>query len=261
MFEIIDQFALKVPVFLLAFFRIAAIIMVMPIFGYITVAGRIRLVLAFSLTIFVLPLISEINLAPPSTLAMVLLISREVLIGLIIGFGARLIFEGLNMAGNFVGYQMGLTIATVIDPTSQEEAPIIGQFWFLLSMIYFFAIDGHHFFIQVLTGQFRLIPLTAGQFNPAIGRHLIQGGSQIFVTAVKLAAPVLVLLLVVDTALALVARVMPQINIFIVALPLKIGVGIFAIISSLSIFQLLFGVFYNNLTDYLKTIISMFHGI
>jgi flagellar biosynthetic protein FliR len=261
MFAIIDQLALKIPVFLLAFFRIAAIIMVMPIFGYSTVAGRIRLVMAFSLTIFVLPLISQVNLIPASTLELILLVSREVLIGLIIGFGARLIFEGLNMAGNFVGYQMGLSIATVIDPTSQEEAPIIGQFWFLLSMIYFFAIGGHHFFIQVLTGQFRLIPLTEGQFNPALGRQLIQGGSQIFITAVKLAAPVLVLLLVVDTALALVARVMPQINIFIVALPLKIGVGIFAIISSLSIFQLLFGVFYNNLSDYLKTTINLLRGI
>jgi len=257
LYVLIDQIAAKLPVYLLILVRISAIIMVIPVFGYSTVSGRIRLALAFALSVIVFFKIQYADLIIQSLMEFFFLLSRELLTGLVIGFGARLIFEALNMAGDFVGRQMGLAMANVLDPSSQENVPIVGQFWFLLTIIYFLSVNGHHYFIRTIINQFSVIPLNGSSLNVALGSQFIKGGTQIYVIAVKIAAPVLILLLTVDTALALVARVMPQMNIFIVSLPLKLGVGLFAILSSLSIFQLLFGVFYSRLTGFVDEIVGI----
>jgi flagellar biosynthetic protein FliR len=257
MYALIDQIAGKLPVCMLVFIRITAMLMVIPVFGYTTVSRRVRLALALALSLIVFMNISLTAISIRSLTELFFHIARELFIGLIIGFGARLIFEALNMAGGFVGRQMGLAMANVLDPSSLENVPIVGQFWFLLAMIYFMTVNGHHYFIEIIANQFSIIPVLSGSVNGQLGRHLIDGGVHMFVIAVKIAAPVLILLLTVDTALALVARVMPQMNIFIVSLPLKLGVGLFAVLSSLNIFQLMFGVFYASLTDFVNGIVKL----
>ena len=234
--------------------------MTMPIFGYQTISRTIRLMLAMVLSIVVFMIQPKIMISIHSLLELTTLLMRELLIGMILGFGARLIFEGITMAGSFIGRQTGLAIANILDPSSQEQVPIIGQFWSMLMMVYFFAINGHQFLINILVRNTSLIPLGGGEFTVHLGQTIFNGGSQAFVIAIQLAAPVMGLLLVVDTALALVARVMPQMNIFIVSLPLKLGIGLFGVISSLNIFQMLYYSFFDRLTLYMESLIKGLSG-
>ncbi|RKY62149.1 MAG: flagellar biosynthetic protein FliR [Candidatus Neomarinimicrobiota bacterium] len=260
MFDLIDYIQTYLPMFLMIFFRLLAIIMTMPVFGYQTVSRVVRLMLAVVLTIVVFMVHPKVIIETGSLFEMSFLILREILIGMILGFGARLIFEGITMAGSFIGRQTGLAIANIIDPTSQEQVPIISQFWLMLMIVYFFTVNGHQFLINILMKNMSVIPIGGGHFSAALGQTLVEGGSQAFIIAIQLAAPVIGLLLIVDTALALVARVMPQVNIFIVSLPLKLGVGIFGVISSLNIFQMLYYSFFERLTIFMGSIIRGFSG-
>ncbi len=233
---------------MLVFIRLSTMIMAMPVLGYATVSVHIRIMLAFILTLIIAPIIGIGN-APvyESILPLMLAIIREVLIGLFIGFGARLIFEGFAMAGSYIGYQMGMAIMNVFDPSTQQQQPIISNFWLLVIVVFFLVSDSHHFLIGVLFQNFDAVPLGMASFSNQLGHTMIEGGRILYELALQFAAPAMVFLLSIDIAISFMARVMPQLNIFFISLPLKIGAGIFLLVVSLKIFQTLFGYIYNEL--------------
>ncbi|MBT7790167.1 MAG: flagellar biosynthetic protein FliR, partial [Calditrichaeota bacterium] len=198
----------------------------LPIIGYSMVNTRIRIIFALVITIILFPMIGSVHPDIGSVLEMMIFICREIMIGLIIGFGGKLIFEAFSMAGSFVGRQMGLAMANVMDPTSEQQMPILSQFWLLVMIMFFLVTNGHYLFIEIIFKNFNLIPLGGAEFSPETGITIIRGGAMAFEIALRFAAPAMVFLLLVDVAIALTARVMPQMNIFLVTLPLKIGAGL-----------------------------------
>lgn len=252
MIEFIYAVRDHLPTFLLIFFRLSALLMTMPLFGYVAIYSRLRVMLAFVISILVFPALGGSSVSATVSGSFILMVINEIFIGLVLGYGARIIFEGFNMAGSFVARQMGLAMANVLDPTSGEQQPILSQFWFLLMLVYLLALNGHFFLLEVIVNNFRILPLAGAVVQNGMGDHLAHGGSLAFEIGIKIAAPVLTLLLVLDSALALVARVMPQMNVFFVTLPLKLGVGLVAVISSLNIFQLLFAFFLDDLTRFVE---------
>ncbi|MFH1851030.1 MAG: flagellar biosynthetic protein FliR [Candidatus Neomarinimicrobiota bacterium] len=247
-----------VPQFMLILTRLTALLTTLPIFSYGSIPPRVRVMLAFVLAVIMLPLFGAGPL-PEFTglLDMLLAMTREMLIGLIIGFSARLIFEGFSMAGSFIAIQTGFQMANVMDPSTDQQEPIISHLWILLMTTIFLVADGHHLLIETLYANFRLIPLGTGQIPPAVGQTLIEGGSQAFDIAIRFAAPALVFFLLVDVAIGFIARVMPQMNIFMVAFPLKSGLGIFFLIISLNIFPILYDVVYSSLGEYTSAMMQL----
>lgn len=261
MFGVIDQIQSWLPFTMLVFARLSALLLSMPIFGYATVAPRVRIVLAIALTFVIAPMVgADFSTVYTSKAILLAHIMREVFIGLIIGFGARLIFEGFVVAGSFVSFQMGLAIMNVIDPNSENNQPVIGNFWLLVILTFFLVTNSHHFLIEILFYNFKAIPLNQAALSPAAGQQIIYGGSMIFDLAVKFAAPMMILMLMTDVAIAFAARVMPQLNIFFISLPLKIGVGIFMLLVSLKIFQSMFGFIYENFEEFLLNLIAGVRG-
>jgi len=253
----IDKIAEWMPVFLLVFIRISAMAVAMPIIGYRTVNVRIRILFSLLLTIIIAPALgvqpfSDIN----NIVYLIVAIMREILIGLMIGFGARLIFEGFSMAGEFIGRQMGMAIMNVLDPTSQRQQPFVTQFWMLIMVVYFLVTNSHYLLIETMFQNFTLIQPGTGHFSAGVGQSMIHGGSLLFEIAIKFAAPAMVFLLLIDISIAFVARVMPQMNVFFVTLPLKIGVGIMVLIISLRLFQVLFSYIYNEVENMIFIIIQ-----
>jgi flagellar biosynthetic protein FliR len=249
-----------VPGYLMVFARLTAMLMVLPFFSYAVVSGRIRAMLAIVLSMVVFPLLKIGRIPVDSWLQLVTMLAQEVLIGTLIGFGATMIFEGFNLAGELIGRQMSFAAINIFDPFSQQEKSVISEFWILLAIICFILINGHHFFIETIFNNFRLIPVGDGHFPPALGASLVTGSGNIFLIALRMGGPILALMLIVDTAMALTARVMPQMNIFFVALPLKIILGILAMISSLYIFQMIFDSIYNEMVTYLGTVLKLIAG-
>lgn len=252
---VVQYLQVNFPVFVLTFIRLSALFWTMPLFGYSTIYPRLRVMLAFGFSLMLLPLLHLQVAAPQATGTLVLWAMREAGLGLVLGFGANLIFEAFNFSGTLLAQQTGFAMANVFDPTNEQQTTVINQFWFLMMMVYMFASNGHLLLIEVVTRNFQLLPLAGTTLKPAIAEQLSHGTTLFFEVGFKIAAPVFMLLLVLEAALALVARVMPQMNVFFVALPLKLAVGLWAIISSLTIFQSVFAYFLDDLMQFLEGLI------
>lgn len=261
MFGLPDQIELWLPGTMLVFVRLSALLLTLPIFGFMTVSPRIRMALAFSFTMLIAPsIVKEFDVQYASKALLLVDILREVMIGLIIGFGSRIVFEAFNLAGGFVSFQMGLAMMNMMDPNAGNNSPVIGNFWSMVIIIFFLVTNSHYFLVETIFINFKSIPLTYAGFDPSAGQVLVKGGSIIYELALKFAAPMIVLMLLSDVALAFAARVMPQMNIFFIGLPLKLGVGIFMLLVSLKIFQTMFGFIYITFEEYVMDVMAGVKG-
>ena len=135
--------------------------------------------------------------------------------------------------------QMGLGMAEMMDPTLMIRSSLVGQFWTLAMMIGFFSLDFHHFLINTIVHNFQIIPVGTGHFPPELGEMYVNAGHDLFYVGLQLAAPAIVFMMMIDTAIALMARIMPSLPIFLIVLPVKVGMGLFIITISMEIFQTL----------------------
>jgi len=173
------------------------------------------------------------------------LVLWQTFIGFAIGFTVKLIFESVMLAGEIIGFQMGLSIVNVIDPQGSSQIPLMAMFQNLFATILFLVIDGHHWVIEVMIRSFGILPLKpqaawAFGVSPQLLKYTIGVTGSVFVLGVKLAAPILAILIFINVGLGIVARTVPQINIFIVGFPLQISIGFFVISASFSFFSRVF---------------------
>jgi flagellar biosynthetic protein FliR len=260
-FDLVDRLPVLVPGYMLVFTRLSAMLMTLPIFSYPMISVKTRIMFGLILTVIIGPLLN-LGTIPHITNLWVLfgLVGREIIIGLIIGFGARIIFEGFAIAGGIVGLQMGMGIANVMDPNSREQIPIITQFWLPIMILLLLAVDGHHFFIKTMFGNFQMIPLGIGELSPEAGETIVKGGSRIYEIGVRFAAPSIAFLILIDAGVGFMARTMPQLNVFFITLPLKILSGLIMLLVSLNVFQILFDSVYDEIIEFTGLLIRQLSG-
>ncbi|MFC1538597.1 flagellar biosynthetic protein FliR [Candidatus Latescibacterota bacterium] len=215
---------------LLLMFRIGALFMTVPVFGHTSIPRvlRVWIIMLFAIMIFPATVVSEIQ-PPATTFGLAMVILGELAIGFAMGFAVIIIFSAVQFAGHAIGLQMGLAVASIIDPMGSGQISIIGEFYYLLSLLIFLMIDGHHQVIMALVRSFEMIPLGGGVFDSNVGEFIISLTGSLFILAVKLAAPVIITLFIVNVVMGIVARTVPQMNVFIVGFPLSIGVGLIMI--------------------------------
>ena len=213
--------------FLLIFLRVGAILFSAPIFDNQSAPVIFKVGLALSISFLLFPLLKiNVNGFNASLVMFVLMVASEIAVGFLIGFSVRVFFIGIQLAGQIAGFQMGLAIANVVDPASSIQVPILSQFFNLFAMLIFLSLNAHHWFIKALTESFNLVPPLEFQINSALVPLVLTLAGNIFVVAVKVSAPIIVSLLLTSVALGLLARTVPQMHIFVVAMPLKISVGL-----------------------------------
>ncbi len=217
----------QIQMILLVFVRVAAIVFSAPLFDSRAIPSLFKIGLALAAAVLLYPLLGQgMPLPADGFTALGFGIVGEMLVGLIIGFAVRLIFAAAEMAGQLAGFQMGLAIANVFDPMTSMQMPLLSQLESMIAMLIFLAVNAHHLVLRALAESFRIIPLLGFRFNRSLMAMLSELTGAMFVTAVKIAAPVMVALLLTSLTLGLVARVVPQMNIFIVAMPIKIVIGL-----------------------------------
>ena len=241
----------------LMLFRIASMVMVFPFFGYTAIPVAIRIAVAFFITVILFPLHPEVQLVlNPGVISFFGAILREVVIGISIGLVSTLIFYGVQFAGQVIGRSMGFAIVNVMDPMSQSQIPILGQLFNLLILMFFILAGGHHFLLLAIDESFIRIPIGAGAFNPLVVEGFARLSSEIFLVGVKFGAPVLVAILVAEFALGFIARTVPQMNVWILGFPLKIGVGLLVLALSLPMFAYMFSKMYGpwqgSIVDFIR---------
>lgn len=213
--------------FFLILVRVASLLFVIPFFESRNVPVLIKAGLAVSVAWLLMPLVhGPVPALNASPLAFALGIVSEIAIGLLIGLMIQLIFVGIQLAGQTAGFQMGFAIANVVDPASSMQIPVLSQFLNLFTLMIFLGLNIHYYFIKALVDGFQLIPFWGARFDGNVFQLLSQMVANSFIIAVKIGAPVMVALLLTSVALGIVARTVPQMQIFIVAMPVKIILGL-----------------------------------
>ena len=228
--------ALWVTQYFWPFIRIAAFIGTAPIFGTRNVPARVKIIIAFSLTIMVVPILPEMQYKDPLSLAGMLITAQQVLIGVLIGFVVSLMFSALIIGGQSVAQLMGLGFASMMDPQNGVSVPVVGQFYTVLATIIFLILNGHLILVDTLVGSFKTMPIGDYSLLPEKLWQVVLWSKWMFAAALVFALPAITALLLVNIAFGVITRASPQLNIFAVGFPITILLGFIAMMVSLPYF-------------------------
>ena len=218
----------QIRIFLLVMIRCSVVLFFLPIFGSRNWPLLAKMGFVILLSFILFPKAREQAWALPALVTDYgLVVVTELLFALCLGLGINLVFAAIQMGGQVVGFQLGFSIVNVIDPQSGSQISIIGQFLYLMSILLFLALNGHHLFISTLADSISII--RPGQINLDAGmfKQIMRLTLLMFELSIKLVAPAVAVLLFAKTTMGVVAKAVPQINIMIVSFPLNIGIGLF----------------------------------
>ena len=254
------------PAWILVMFRLSGMFIFAPIFGSKVVFARLKIFLVLGLSFCIYPIL----LTPGSdSLAMIMpviseglslwtlvgVVAMELLIGLVIGYGASLPLIGMQIGGRVVDQQMGLGLAGVLNPEFNEQTGVVSQFYFILALTVFVILGGHRVLVASLVGSFSTIPL-GGYYADGHMLDLILGLlATIFDLALRVAAPLLCLIFLETIALGFIARTVPQMNILSIGFALRIMVGVFLLIGAIGVEN---GVYVQTMWHTLDQIMTFF---
>lgn len=245
-------------IFLLFFARILTAMTIFPILGSQSVPIQVKIGISIVLAMLLFSVLHEgYQLGEWSPLLFILNICKEVVVGLLLGFIPSLLFAGIELAGHLIAIQIGLGIVNVYDPQTQAQVSIIGQFQVFAASMFFLAINGHHLFIEGIYQSYRAVPLVMLQLESGLFDFNMDMAGNLFIAAVKVGAPLIVSLLLTSVALGLVARAVPQMNVFFVGMPLKIGVGFLILAASMPIFAYVFQTMVDQFEQDLLTVLKI----
>ncbi len=247
---------------MLSFLRTGTAVALMPVFGYQAVPVQVKAGIAFVIALVLTP-VAHMHLvqAPPGVLPLAAAAISEVMVGLLFGLVTLLVLVGAQFAGTIIGFQMGFGIVQVIDPSLGGRVSIIGQLQYLVALMIFITLNVHHSFLRALGESFELIPLGGAVFPPAMALSYGQLTAEVFVIAIKLGAPVIAMLLLTQITLAFVARMLPRMNVFIVAFPLKIGLGLLGLALTWPLFLYVIDKVFNRFVQVLREFIGVMAGL
>ncbi|HHW08098.1 MAG TPA: flagellar type III secretion system protein FliR [Clostridia bacterium] len=245
-------------VFLLVFARLTSFIAVAPLFSNPSLPAWSKIGLGLFLAAAVTPFAGGPSLLEVDGITFSVLIAGEVLLGLALGITANIIFHTVMVAGQLMDVSMGFAMSNLFDPASQVQSTLMGRFLNLVALMMLLAMDGHHSMLLALRASFEVVPVTGVHFAGGTVQELVSVFSGMFLLAFKLAAPVLAVVFVSEMALGLVARTVPQLNVFIMGFPLKIGLGVLVMAVIMPIMAVVFGNILSQLERDLMTIIGSF---
>ncbi|MFQ5716334.1 MAG: flagellar biosynthetic protein FliR [Nitrospinales bacterium] len=226
--------------FLFVFVRVGAIIIFTPILGSASVPAMFKVGLILFASVAIFPAVSSLpGPLPKGTLDFGVHLLSEITIGLTIAFAARLVFMAVQVAGTVVDFQMGFGVVNVIDPQTQSQVSVTAQFQNILAILIFLAVDAHHFFLHAVVESFDLIDPNRFAFSPFAMEYMMTLFANAFVIAIKISAPAMAALFFVSISMGLIARTVPQMNVFIVAFPLQIGMGLLMVGLTMAFFTLI----------------------
>ena len=234
--------------YLLVFSRVGAMIMLLPGFGTMGVPARVRLVLALAISLALTPTVQSAYpaVAPSTITQLTLLILEEVTCGSLVGAMAAIIMSSLQVAGFLISSQIGLSYAQAVDPTQHTQGAVVGNFMTLLGLVALFATNMHHLAIGAIAGSYKLIPPGAALPVSDMAQLVIRLVSGSFALGFQLAAPFLVFGFAVYAGLGLLARLMPQLQIFFLAMPINILCGFMIMLVLLGSIITVFLNYYSN---------------
>jgi len=227
----------NVELFLLIFVRMTGLFVTAPIFGRKNIPVYFKIGFAFTSAILMANVIKVDHIiATDSFLLYSLYIIKEFFVGVVIGYVAYIIFTSIYIAGQIIDMQIGFGMVNVFDPISNIQVPVTANLYFILAMIIFLVTNGHHVLIKALFKSFDLVPLGSAGIAPKMMDDLIGVFGQIFTIGFKIAAPVVAAVLITDVVLGIISKTIPQMNVFVLGMPLKIFIGVIIVMITIPAF-------------------------
>ncbi len=240
---------------ILIFLRIISAFMAAPVFNSAAFPVLPKLFLAFVISYIIFLTIDSSSIHVDISLWWLFINAvKEIFTGLVIGFMLQFVFWGIEYAGGLIGFDMGLTMSNVFNPMDQSQSNIIGQALNIGAILIFFLIDGHHYIIRGLSYSFTAISIGKFSFTKPFFELLIKYSASVFIIAVKIAAPIMVSFFLIHIGEGIIARVIPQMQVFFVTQPLKIGLG-FALLAGIT--PIYVYVIKNLLQDYENSLFNL----
>jgi len=213
--------------FIFIFARLLGVFVSAPLLGDYNIPFQIKVGFAFITSLVFFPLLTIPRFGPnPDVVHIVLLMLAELGIGIMLGLTARMILAAVGMAGETIGFQMGIGMANVFDPSTSQQTALVAQVQIVFALLLLVVMDGHHLFIRAVAQSYQLVQPGAFSLERFQYDHLLSITSQFFVLALKLGAPLIVALLAANLGIGLIARTVPQMNVFVVGLPFTIALGL-----------------------------------
>ena len=216
---------------LLGFFmiltRISAFFLILPIFGSKSIPVRIKMALTILLTVFFSMIIPvPINSKHVSVIEMVLFLANEATYGLALGLIVYFIFTSVKFCGRIIERQMGLSMAEILDPLSGESTQALGALLEMIFVLLFLSANGHHLLIFIISRSYEVFPVGNIPTIAVLTEGIIKSGSALLMAGLKLSAPILAAFLLLMVVLAVFARMIPEMNILFISLPMRVGMGL-----------------------------------
>lgn len=249
----------QIQFFFLMFARIMAMMAVFPIFGSRNVPWQVRVGISFLLAILLFPMTRPAVVELPNQLIpYAILIGKEVLVGLTIGFVTSLIFTGVSLAGNVIDRQVGFAMARTVDPMTGGGTSVFGSFKVILFTLIFLGLHGHQFLMLALIKSFDRIPILGVNFQTGrLSEVMMHFVASVFEIGLRLSAPVLILVLLVSMASGVLSRTVPQMNLFVVNLPAKIAIAVLGMALMLPLMFYVFEKAYHQMQDNILNILIL----
>ena len=238
-----------VAAFLLTLTRISGIFLISPFFGSMHIPIFFRVGIALAMTVVLFPVVDGLGApaAPASIVMFGAAVLGELFIGWLIGFVAYISFAAITMAGKVMDMQVGFAVVNVVDPTSGQQIPLIGSFLYNLAVIILLVTNGHHMILAGLIESFRAVPLAGIEANISLALIIANFTGTIFLTGMKIAMPITFAILLTNVGLGILSRTMPQMNIFVVGIPMQIMVGLFILSMVMPFYVLCLDVLFNEM--------------
>jgi len=249
---------LDVITFALVLSRVAGLFAAMPVFGGRRLPVQVKALAVLMITLVCFP---SLKVTPPvmptDAFTLGLLILSEMAVGLVLSFITLIIFAAVEFSGQIIGMQMGFTISQILDPTFGSQAQVMSVLQTLFATLLFLSLNVHHMFIRTIVDSFNIIPIGGWHLNGEIITFLVRRTMDVFILGVRLAAPVMVTLLLTSVALGIMARAFPQMNIFMISFPLNIGIGFLVLGMTLLMFFHVLEVSFGQLKGQIETLFRL----
>ncbi len=216
--------------------RILGLLAAAPVFNSIAMPKRIRLGLGIAITLALLPVLPPMPTVPAGSWIGLAILAQQMFIGVLLGLTLRIAFAAIDLTGELIGLQMGLSFAVFYDPQNAGQTPVLSEFLGLIVTLVFLAMNGHLLTLAVLAESFKLLPVSATSFGIGNIGSFLAWSSVLFSAGVLLALPLITALLITNLAMGVLARVAPQLNIFAVGFPVTLVAGFVILMFSIPYF-------------------------
>jgi len=253
---------LQIPIepvlmFLLALIRVSVFFAFLPVFGDVFVPLRVRMLVSVAVALIFTPFLSAHVSAYPQTVPQfVSVMASEALLGMSFGLIGSILFAAIQMAGQIMGEQIGFGTSGIVDPSQSVQIPLLAEVLYIMALVLFFATNAHHLFLNALALSFEHAPPGVLGFSESLPALFVTKTAQMFEIAVQLSLPVIALIFTVNMAMGMVAKAVPQINVFLESFPVRIVAGLFLLSAIVGMIAKTMAVMFSGVRSDLMDILS-----